>query len=455
MQDLQQLAQEVVASAVRHGATAADCILREGSEFTATVRCGEVEKLKEAGAKAIGLRVFVGSRVASTYSSDFSSAGMERLVSSALAAARVTSEDPYAGLPEDEQLGQLPGDLQLFCEDVTRLEAPALIDAARRTEQAAFAVDARIQNSEGATCDASYGRKILATSAGFVGQYRRSSCSLSVVPIAVPQAGDEAGGRGMQQDYWYTVARSFAALESPEQVGRIAAERALRRLGARKAATVRVPVVFDQRTAGSLLGSLFDALSGDSVYRQASFLAGKLGEKIASDAVTLMDDGTLPGGFGSAPFDDEGVKTRCTTVIERGVLKSYLLNSYAARKLGLATTGNASRGVAGNPGVGPHNFFLQPGAASPEGILRSVRTGFYVTDFMGFGVNTVTGDVSLGAAGLWIDSGELAYPVEEVTVAGNLLEMLQGIQAVGSDLEFRGSIASPTLLVGEMTVAGQ
>jgi PmbA protein len=455
MQDLQQLAQEVVASAVRHGATAADCILREGTEFTTTVRCGEVEKLKEAGAKAIGLRVFVGSRAASAYSSDFSAAGMERMVSSALAAARVTSEDPCAGLADGEQLGQFPDDLQLFCEDVTRLEAPALIDAARRAEQAAFAFDARIQNSEGATCDASYGRKVLATSHGFVGQYRRSSCSLSVVPIAVPRAGDEAGGRGMQQDYWYTAARRFAALESPEQVGRIAAERALRRLGARKAATARVPVVFDQRTAGSLLGSLFDALSGDAVYRQASFLAGRLGEKIASDAVTLMDDGTRPGGFGSAPFDDEGVRTRCTTVIERGVLKSYLLNSYTARKLGLTSTGNASRGVAGNPGVGPHNFFLQPGTSAPEQILRTANTGFYVTDFMGFGVNTVTGDVSLGAAGLWIEGGELAYPVEEVTVAGNLLEMLQDIQAVGSDLEFRGSIASPTLLVGEMTVAGQ
>jgi PmbA protein len=358
-------------------------------------------------------------------------------------------------LPEDEQLGQLPDDLQLFCETVTRLEAPALIDSARRAERAAFAFDPRIQNSEGATCDASYGRKVLATSQGFVGEYRRSTCSLSVVPIAVPQPGDEAGGRGMQQDYWYTVARSFAALESPEQVGRIAAERALRRLGARKVATARVPVVFDQRTAGSLLGSLFDALSGDSVYRQASCLAGKLGEKIASDTLTLIDDGTLPGGFGSAPFDDEGVKTRRSVVIDRGVLKSYLLNSYTARKLGLTTTGNASRGVAGNPGVGPHNLFLQPGTASPEEILRTVRTGFYVTDFMGFGVNTVTGDVSLGAAGLWIEGGELAHPVEEVTVAGSLLEMLQEIQAVGSDLEFRGSIASPTLLVGEMTVAGQ
>ncbi len=453
MQNLQQLAQEVVASAVRLGATAADSVIREGSEFTTTVRCGEVEKLKEAGAKAIGLRVFVGSRVASSYSSDFSSAGIERLVSSALAAARVTSEDPCAGLPEGEQLGQLPGDLQLFCDDVTRLEARALIDSARRAEQAAFAVDPRIQNSEGATCDVSYGRKILATSQGFVGAYRRSSCSLSVVPIAVPSG--EAGGRGMQQDYWYTVARSFAALEPPEQVGRIAAERALRRLGARKVATVRVPVVFDQRTAGSLLGSLFDALTGESVYRQASFLAGKLGDKIASDAVTLVDDGTLPGGFGSAPFDDEGVQTRRTVVIERGVLKSYLLNSYTARKLNLATTGNASRGVAGNPGVGPHNFFLQPGTAAPDEIIRTVRSGFYVTEFMGFGVNTVTGDVSLGATGLWIEGGELAYPVEEVTVAGNLLAMLQDIQAVGSDLEFRGSIASPTLLVGEMTVAGQ
>jgi len=450
---LSELAQDVVASAMKSGATAADSIVREGSEFNATVRCRELEQLKEAGSKAIGLRVFYGQRVASAYSSDFSPAGIERLISSALAAARVTSEDPSAGLPEPAESGQHAADLDLYREDVAQRDAGVLIDAARRAEEAAFSADPRIQNSEGSSFSASHGRKILATSGGFVGEYRRTSCSLSVTPIAIP-AG-ENGSSGMQQDYWYTAARSLADLESPEQVGRKAAERALRRLGARKIPTTRVPVVFDQRTAGSLLESLFEAVTGDAIYRKASFLAGKLGQKIAADSLSVVDDGTMRGGFGSAPFDDEGVPTRRTMVMERGVLKNYLLNSYTARKLAMKTTGNASRGLTGNPGVGAHNFFLEPGPGSAEDIIRSVKNGFYVTDFMGHGVNIVTGDLSYGATGLWIENGELAYPVEEVTVAGNLLEMLGRVAAIGSDLEFRGSLASPTLLISEMTVAGQ
>jgi PmbA protein len=455
MSDLQQLAQDVVASAMKSGATAADSTVREGSEFNATVRCGELEQLKEAGSKAIGLRVFSGHRVACAYSSDFSAAGISRLVSSALSAARITSQDPHAGLPDPGEAGAVPGDLNLYCADVAQRDPGALIDAARLAETAAFGVDPRIQNSEGASFSASHGRKILATSQGFTGEFRRSFCSLSVAPIAVATSAAGAGSTSMQQDYWYTASRSLAGLEPPEQVGRIAAERALRRLGARKVPTTRVPVVFDQRTAGSLLSSLFDAVTGDAIYRHASFLAGKLGEKIAADSVTVVDDGTIPGGFGSAPFDDEGVRTRRTVVVDRGILMSYMLNSYTARKLGMNTTGNAARGITGNPGVGNHNFFLAPGTSSAEEIVRSVRSGFYVTDFMGHGVNIVTGDLSYGATGLWIENGELAYPVEEVTVAGNLLEMLQGIAAIGSDLEFRGSIASPTVLISEMTVAGE
>lgn len=455
MVELQQLALDLLESAMKSGATAADCIIREGNEFSTTVRCNEVEHLKEAGSKAVGLRVFWGHRTASAYTSDFSPKGMERLVSSAIASARVTSEDPCAGLADPEWVGKYPGDLDLFSEDVTRLEAATMIELARRAEQAAFAFDPRIKNSEGASFDAAYGRKILATSQGFLGEYRRSSCSLSVVPVAVPDPNQAAGTLGMERDYWYSVSRRFAGLEPPEEVGRKAAERAVRRLGARKVATCRVPVVFDQRTARSLLGSLLDALNGDAIYRGASFLAGKLGERIASEAVTILDDATLPGRFGSAPFDDEGVRAGRTIVIERGILKSYLLNCYTARKLGMRTTGNAARGLAGNPGIGSNNFFLERGSADPEEIIRSVENGFYVTEFMGFGVNVVTGDISHGAAGLWIENGELAYPVEEVTVAGNLGEILGGITMVGADLEFRGPVASPTLKVEEMTVAGR
>lgn len=451
MTELRELAIDVIEHALKSGATAADCVIREGSEFSTTVRCGEVEQVKEAGSKALGLRVFLGQRAASSYSSDFSHSGVARLVSSALAAARVTSEDPYSGLAEPDRVGIYPGELDLYHEDVAHLETPFMIEIARQAEQAAFGFDARIKNSEGAAFDAYEGRKILATSQNFVGEYRRSSCSLAVSPIAV---ASEAGGAGMQRDYWYTVSRSFAGLENPEQVGRHAAELALRRLGARKVPTCQCPVVFDQRAAKTLLSGIFEAVNGDAVYRGASFLAGKLGEKIAGELVNIVDDGAMAGGLGSSPFDDEGVRSGRTMVLDHGILKSYLLNCYTARKLNLQTTGNASRGMAGNPGIGPSNFFLEAGSDSPVDIIKSVKNGMYVTELIGFGFNVVTGDLSYGASGIWIENGELAYAVEEVTVAGNLLAMLQGISMVGTDLEFRGLIASPTLKIEEMTVAG-
>jgi PmbA protein len=259
----------------------------------------------------------------------------------------------------------------------------------------------------------------------------------------------------MERDYWYTVARSAAKLEAPGEVGRKAAQRALRRLHARKVPTQKVPIIFDQQTARSLLSEVFEAVSGDAVYRKASFLADQLGETVGSEKLTVIDDGTLPGLFGSSPFDDEGVPSRRTVVIEKGVLKSYLLNCYTARKLGLKTTGNASRGITGNAHCGHGNFYLEPGSQSPQELIASVKNGFFVTELIGSGVNIVTGDYSQGAFGLWIENGELAYPVSEVTIAGNLRQMLRGVEAVASDLEFRGSMASPTLLIGEMTVSGQ
>ncbi len=259
----------------------------------------------------------------------------------------------------------------------------------------------------------------------------------------------------MQRDYWFSAARTLAKLESPEKVGREAARRTLRRLGARKIASTYVPVVLDPLVAGSLLEQIFSAANGDAIYRHASFLAGKLGEKVAGDNITIIDDGTLPGGFGTTPFDGEGVPTRRTLVIEKGVLKSYLLNTYTARKLGLQTTGNAARGLAGSPGIGAGNFFLQPGAKTPQQIQAGVKSGLYVTETLGFGVNLVTGDFSQGASGLWIENGEFVFPVEEVTIAGNLKDMLNQISEIGNDLEFRGSTASPTLRLEGMTIAGE
>jgi len=447
--DLKEIATDVVARAMQGGASAAECVVREGDEFSTTVRLGQVETLKESGSRAIGVRVFFGRRAASTYSSDFSPSGIDRMLKSALELARITSEDPYAGIPDESLLGSLSGDLHLYHEDVYSLPGSERIEYARRGEKAALDSDPRIKNSDGGSFDAATGRKVLANSHGFVGEYRRSYCSVAVVPIAQDEQG------GMQRDYWYSVARSLAKLDSAEQVGKEAARRTLRRLGARKVKTAHVPVVLDPMVSSSMLEHIFEGINGDSVYRGASFLAGKLGERIAGTNVTVIDDGTMTGGFGTSPFDGEGIPTRRTVVIENGVLKSYLLNTYTAKKLGLETTANASRGLAGTPGIGPGNYFLEAGTKTPKQIIAEIKDGLYVTEFLGHGANLVTGDYSRGASGMWIVNGELAFPVEEITVAGNLKDMFNNISEIGSDLEFRGSVASPTIRIDGLTVGGE
>jgi len=447
--DLKEIAADVVGRAISGGATAVEAVVRERDEFSTLVRLGQVETLKESGSKSVGVRVFFGKRAASTYSSDFSVAAIERMVRSALELAKVTSEDPFGGIPDASELGSLAGDLDLYHEDVYSLPGPARIDYARRTEKAALDFDPRIKNSEGGSFDAATGHKVLANSHGFVGEYRRSYCSVAAVPIAQSENG------AMQRDYWFSVARSMSRLEPAEQVGRIAAQRTIRRLGARKVKTAHVPIVFDPMVANSILEHIFEGVNGDSVYRGASFLAGKLGHKIAGDNVTVIDDGTIPGGFGTSPFDGEGVPTRRTLVIENGTLKSYLLNTYTAKKLGLQTTANASRGLAGTPGIGPGNYFLQPGTKTPQQIIAGIQDGLYVTEFLGHGVNLVTGDYSRGASGLWISGGELALPVEEITVAGNLKDMFFNISEIGNDLEFRGAVACPTIRIDGLTIGGE
>jgi PmbA protein len=293
----------------------------------------------------------------------------------------------------------------------------------------------------------------MANSRGFVGGYRSSYAGVSAAPLAKEENGQ------MQRDGWWSSARSFALLETPEAVGAEAARRTLRRLGARRVQTQQVPIVFAPEVARSLIGSVFEAASGDAIWRHASFLAGKLGETIGASTLTIIDDNLMllptgAGGFGSSPFDGEGLPSRRTVVVEKGVLKNYLLNTYSARKLGMKSTHNASRGLAGTPGIGCGNLYLEPGTQTPEQIIGEVKAGLYVTSLMGFGVNTVTGDYSRGATGLWIESGQLTHAVEEVTVAGNLTEMLRNVTAIGNDLEFRGSVASPTLRIDGMTVAG-
>jgi PmbA protein len=445
---LLEMATDVVKRALANGATDAECTIAEGDEFSANVRMRELENLKEAGSRGAGLRILIGNKTGASYTSDLSREGIDHMVKSAIELADITTADPHAGLPDPAELGSIKGDLKLYSDDVAGLETALKIESAKRAEEAALSADPRIFNSEGASFDTHTGRHIFANSRGFAGEYRSSYCSLSTVPVA-------REGESMERDYWDTIARGFDGLESPELVGRTAAQRALRRLNAVKVETRKAPVVFEPRTARSLLDNLFEAVHGMLIYRNESFLAGKLGEKVAAENVTVIDDGTMPGLFGSSPFDDEGVPSRRTVVIEKGVLKNYLLNTYAARKLGMKTTGNASRGLTGNAGIGHGNFYMEKGVQTPEQIVAGISDGFYVTELMGFGVNIVTGDYSRGAAGLWIRNGELSFAVSEVTIAGNLKDMLMNLEVVGSDLNFRGSMAAPTLKIGEMTVGGK
>jgi PmbA protein len=446
--DLPDIAQRAVNQALAAGASDAECTISEGSEFSANVRLGQVETLKESGSRGAGLRVLFDKRMGASYTSDLTPEGIQKMVVSAIDLAAVTTEDPDAGLPDASELGSIEGDLKLYSPELADLAGETKIDFAKRAEAAALGYDPRITNSEGGSFDSNIGGRVFANSRGFIGSYRSSYCSVSAVPIATQNGA-------MERDYWYSMARSFNGLETPESVGQKAAERAVRRLGAVKVETQRVPIIFEPRMARSIVGDMADAVDGRAVYRRASFLAGKLGEKIAASSFTIIDDATIPGLFGTQPFDDEGVPTRRTVVIENGVLKSYLLNTYAARKLGLKTPGSAARGITGNAGIGHGNFYLERGEKSPEQIIAQVKNGFYVTELIGTGVNIVTGDYSRGAAGLWIRDGELAFAVSEVTIASTLQEMLNNIAEIGSDLEFRASIAAPTIMIGEMTVAGR
>ncbi len=451
--DLELLAADVVALAVKAGASDAEAVAREGDEFSVNVRMGEVETLKESGSRGLGLRVFLGHRSASASTSDLTAEGIRLLVEGALALAKVTEEDPFSGLPDAAEFGSLPGDQRLYDSDVYSLPGAERIEWARRAEAAALAADPRITNSDGGSFDAASGRKVLANSRGFLGGYRTSYAGVSAAPLAMDANGT------MQRDGWWSSARRLADLDSPESVGQEAARRTLRRLGARRVPTQSVPIVFAPEVARSLIGSVFEAASGDSIWRGASFLAGKLGQPIAAPSLTILDDNTmmLPsgmGGYGTSPFDGEGLPSLRTVIVESGVLQNYLLNTYSARKLGMKSTHNASRGLAGAPGLGCGNLYLQPGALTPQEILAGVPAGLYVTSLMGFGVNTVTGDYSRGATGLWIENGLLTHAVEEVTIAGNLAQMLMNVTAIGNDLEFRGAVASPTLRIDGMTIAG-
>jgi len=446
--DVIEIARELVSGALATGARAADAVVAASDGLAVGVRLGEVEKLKRARQRRAGLRVFVGDASAIASTADLSRDGLAELAREAVALARLTAPDPHAGLPDPADLAREMPDLDLHDAAVERVEPEQAIGWAREAEAAALAAGSEITNSEGAEFGTDAGEVAYASSLGFAGAYAGSHATLAVVPVATRDGL-------MQRDHWYTTHRKLAALDPAVDVGREAARRTLRRLGARRPPTCECPVVFDPETAASLLRHLAGALSGSALYRRLSFLVDRLGEQIASPVVTVIDDPLRPAGPASRPFDAEGVRQARRVVVERGILRTYLLDSYSARRLGLRTTGHAARGVGDAPGAAATNFALEPGTQTPEEIIASVRSGLYVTDLIGFGVNPVTGDYSRGAAGVWIENGELAYPVEELTIAGKLGDMLRDIEIVGNDLVRRNAIASPTIKLGRMTVAGQ
>ncbi|HEX5066976.1 MAG TPA: metallopeptidase TldD-related protein [Myxococcota bacterium] len=434
------------------GADAADALVAASDSLETRVRGAEIDFVVQARQRTLGLRALVkgsrGTRSAVTSSSDLSPAAVLRLADETVALARATAEDPAAGLPEG---GFADADgaagLELWSPDDRSVSVEARIEDALAAEAAARASDPRIANSEGSQAASDFRRVVYANSAGFLGEYESATHSLSCEPLA-SQNGS------MQRDSWFSVARKLAGLEEPGALGRHAAARALRRLGARPVPTCEVPVIFDPITAASLLAQLAGCASGYAIYRKTSFLSEKLGEEIASPLLTAIDDGRRAGGLGTRPFDGEGLPTRRNVLLDRGRLASWLLDTYAARKLGLASTGSAARGAGSAPSVAPTNLWFEPGTRTQDEIIADTPRGLLVTELIGMGFNPVTGDYSRGAAGLWIENGEIAHPVEEITIAGNLGHMLRDVDAVGSDLLWLGRVASPTLRVARMTIAG-
>ncbi|WP_298380424.1 TldD/PmbA family protein [uncultured Bradyrhizobium sp.] len=441
---LSDLAQRLVEAAKRAGADAADAIAVRGVSQGVEVRDGRVEETERSEGDDVGLRVFVGQRQAVVSTNDVSGDGVAKLAERAVAMARVAPDDKYVGLADPALHAHDFPDLDLLDRKV-----PTTAELERRAieaEAAALAVKG-VTKSGGASASTGIGGMVLVTSTGFHGSYLRSSHGISTTAIS-------GEGTGMERDYDFTSAPHASDLDSPTTVGRKAGERAVARSNPRKVETCKVPVVFDPRVAGSIVGHLVGAINGASIARKTSFLKDKLGEQLFSRDIRIIDDPLRVRGLRSQTFDAEGVKVKKIALIDEGVLTTWVLDSATARELGLATTGHAHRGVSSSPSPGTYNLHLEPGAVTPKELISDIKQGFYVTDLIGSGVNGVTGDYSRGASGFWIENGEITYPVSEVTIAGHLLPMFKSLVAA-NDLEFRYGVNSPTLRIEGLTLGGR
>jgi len=441
---LRDLAEALVTFARKCGADEAEVSVVDGYEFNVDVRKGRIETLIEAGSRSAGVRVIKDKRTACASSSDLDMATLKRLVRSAVRRAELGSPDEFAALAPLSKERVDAAALKLYDPAIAGLDSATKIALARETERAALR-DKRITNSYGATFASNEIRSVLALTNGFVGEYEQTYCGLGVGL----QAGDTDN---RVEDSWSSSKRHFKELETPEEIARKAVERTVRQIKPRKIRTQNVPVIFEPTQTAWLMGFLFGCVTGTAVYQKSTFLAGKLGQKIGNERVTVLDDALMPGALGSHPFDSDGLPCRRTVVVEKGVLNSYLCNIYAARKLGLASTGSADGG-----GVGPGNFYLEPGpaAVAQKDIIAGTKKGLLLIRTLGHGLNAVTGDISRGAFGLWIEDGAIAYPVSEITISGNLGCILGSIEAVGTDLEFHSAVTGPTVKVAELTVGGE
>lgn len=446
-QSCQRYAEQMLSLALRAGADGAEVLVRDGRELEVKVRLGEPELVKEAGSRALGLRVIKDHRAAVTYTSDFSAAGLEQLARDTVELALLAEPEPLADLPEAAEMARELPELDLWDEAVPALDVAEAIRQAKVGEAAALKSDKRITNSEGAVFGRTMGATAFASSAGFSGAYRGTNVSFAVQPLC-----DDTGGKKRNGVYW-TASRYAAGLMDPEAVGLEAARRTVAKLGSRKIPTCEVPVVFSPESGRGLLGQLVGVMSGGAVWRRSTYLAQREGTAVTSSLCEIVDDPMLPRAPGSRPFDGEGLATRANVLVAAGILRTFLCDVFSARKLGRRSTGSAGRGVGGGPHVTASNLILRPGA-TPAAELERLPRGLYVTDLMGFGFNAVTGDYSQGAAGFWIENGERAYPVSEITVSANFDDLWKGVDAVGDDLDRRSSVQVPTFRVARMTVAG-
>lgn len=436
----ENLVDSALAHAKKLGATDAGAEASEGCGLSVSVRKGELENVERNRDKSLGITVYVGHRRGNASTSDFSEPAIAQTVQAAYDIARFTAEDPTGGLPDEDDIVRDQPDLDLF--HPWDIDSEGAAKLALECEAAALSTDSRITNSEGAGVSAQQSHFFSAHTHGFRGGYASSRHSISVAPIA-------GKGNDMQRDSWYSSMRSADELASPESVGRYAAERALSRLKSRKIKTVECPVLFESPLAAGLLGALVQATSGGALYRKSTFLLDSLGKQVLPDHLDVSEDPHVLRGKGSSPFDDEGVTTRARTIVDGGRLEGYFLSTYSARKLGMKTTGNAG---------GAHNMVLSSRLTKDgddlDEMLRKLGTGLFVIELMGQGVNYVTGDYSRGASGFWVEKGRIAFPVEEITIAGNLKDMLLGIQAVGSDAYNYGAKTTGSILVNRMKIAG-